>query len=914
MSQTPRKRRPGRVRSLLARFARGAPNDAYLSPSEEHYRRLFEVIPIPIWVYDLRTLAFLQVNDACTERYGYSRDEFLSSTMKSIWPPDDVPARLAELAENPTATRTQSVRRYQKKNGTILLFEVTSYPLVYESREARVVIANDVTERNRAVEELERQRAFLRQVIDINPNFVFAKDRAGRFTLVNQAVASLYGTTVEDLLGKTDADFASSPAEAEDFRKSDLEVMDSRREMCIPEEKFTDPRGNVRWLEKVKRPIVGSDGRVDHVLGVAVDITDRKRFEDELKRSEERFRLVACATNDVVWDWSLVTDSVWWNEGVLTLFGYDPAAAASDSSWWSYHVDPEQRLKVIEGIQHAIEGGGPSWQDEYRFRRSDGSYADVIDRGFIIRDESGRAIRMIGALRDMTKQKHSEEALRASEERYRLLFENNPQPMWVFDDESLAFLAVNKAACHHYGYTRDEFLGMTIRDIRPPEDIPALARQIASESSEYQQSGVWRHRKKDGTVIEVEIASHPLVFENRGAQLILALDVTERRKLEAQARQSQKMEAVGQLAGGVAHDFNNLLTAILGYAELLAPRLRADPSGLEEVAEITKAGERAASLTRQLLAFSRRQVLEPKVLDLNASVRSVEKMLRRLIGEHIDLVATLDSSLAPVRADAGQIEQVILNLVVNARDAMPDGGKITIETANVEHDDAYARQHVTGQPGKYVMIAVTDTGIGMDAATQSRIFEPFFTTKAKDKGTGLGLSTVYGIVKQSGGYIWTYSEVARGTTFKVYLPRVEGVAEAIESPSPKIPAARATGTILLVEDDASLRKLALTILKGIGYTVLDAGTGADAIEITRKHTGTIDLVLTDVVMPEMSGPDLVSALRAARPGVPVLYMSGYTDDAIIRHNVLEPGVAFLQKPFTPASLARKLREVLDARD
>jgi PAS domain S-box-containing protein len=705
--------------------------------------------------------------------------------MKSIWPPDDVSVRLAELAENPTGEWTQSVRRHQAKDGTILIVEATSYPLLYEGREARVVIANDVTERNRAVEELERQRAFLRQVIDINPNFVFAKDRAGRFTLVNQAVASLYGTTVEDLLGKTDADFSPNPEDVVSFRRTDLEVMDSRREKVIPEERFTEPRGRIRWLEKVKRPIVGNDGVANQVLGVAIDITERRRAEAELKKSEER---------------------------------------------------------------------------------------------------------------------------------YRLLFESNPQPMWVFDEETFAFLAVNNAACVHYGYTREEFLGMTIRDIRPPEDGPALARQIASESSQYPQAGVRRHRRKDGSVIDVEITSHPLVFEGRSAQFIFALDVTQRRKLEAQVRQSQKMEAVGQLAGGVAHDFNNLLTAILGYAELLAPRLRADPSGLEEVAEITKAGERAASLTRQLLAFSRRQVLELKVLDLNTIVRSVEKMLRRLIGEDIDLVATLDSSLAPVRADAGQIEQVIVNLVVNARDAMPDGGKITIETANVEHDDAYARQHVTGQPGKYVMIAVTDTGIGMDAATQSRIFEPFFTTKAKDKGTGLGLSTVYGIVKQSGGYIWTYSEVRRGTTFKVYLPRVEGVAEAIESPMPKVPSARATETILLVEDDASLRKLALTILKGIGYTVLDAGTGADALEITRKHTGPIDLVLTDVVMPEMSGSALVSALRAARPGVPVLYMSGYTDDAIFRHNVLEPGVAFLQKPFTPASLTRKVREVLDARE
>jgi signal transduction histidine kinase/CheY-like chemotaxis protein len=419
-------------------------------------------------------------------------------------------------------------------------------------------------------------------------------------------------------------------------------------------------------------------------------------------------------------------------------------------------------------------------------------------------------------------------------------------------------------------------------------------------------------QRKDGSAIPVEISIGPLATRE-GALVTAAIrDITERKQLEQQFRQSQKMEAVGQLAGGIAHDFNNLLTVINGHSEMALQLLKADDPLHSNLEQIKEAGDRAASLTRQLLAFSRKQILEPKVLDLNAIVTNLDKMLQRLIGEGIALQTALAPALGRVKADSGQIEQVLINLAVNARDAMPQGGRLTIEAANVELDGHYAAQHVAVQPGPYVMLAVSDTGCGMDAETQARIFEPFFTTKGQGKGTGLGLSTVHGIVKQSGGYIWVYSEPGRGTTFKIYLPRVDAQAEALEPHSPRQESLQGTETILLVEDEERVRRLARTILAGHGYSVLEAPNGAEALRISEQHSGAIHLLVTDVAMPGMSGREVVARLAPAHPSMKVLYMSGYTDNAIVHHGVLMPGIAFVQKPFTPNGLARKVREVLDA--
>jgi two-component system cell cycle sensor histidine kinase/response regulator CckA len=502
-------------------------------------------------------------------------------------------------------------------------------------------------------------------------------------------------------------------------------------------------------------------------------------------------------------------------------------------------------------------------------------------------------------------------ALRASEERYRLLFDSNPTPMWVFDVETLAFLAVNDSAVQHYGYSRQEFFAMTIKDIRPAEEIATLAEDLV-DAPRMKTQKTWRHRKKDGKVIAVEIATHSFAFEGRSARLVLAHDVTERHKLEEQLRQAQKMEAIGQLAGGVAHDFNNLLSVILSYCSTLTDELRPGEPMRDDIEEIRRAGEKAAALTRQLLAFSRQQIVEPKVLNLSKVVDDVEKMLRRVIGAHIDLATVAGPSLGSVKADRGQLEQVLMNLVVNARDAMPQGGKLLIETSNVELDENYARQHVGVNPGAYVTLAVSDTGSGMDEATQSRIFEPFFTTKPKGKGTGLGLSTVFGIVKQNGGHIWPYSEVGVGTVFKIYLPRVDQAAtntqEQVRSPHVSL---RGSETILLVEDEDQVRVLVRGLLKKSGYNVLEARNAGEALLTCEGHAGRIDLLLTDVVMPQMSGTQLAKRLAATRPGMRIVCMSGYTDDAVLNSGLVDSGMAFLQKPITPEALGRKLREALD---
>ena len=508
-----------------------------------------------------------------------------------------------------------------------------------------------------------------------------------------------------------------------------------------------------------------------------------------------------------------------------------------------------------------------------------------------------------------------------SEERYREYFENAKDAIYVHDLNGL-YIMVNKAGEELIGYTRDEILQMRISDVVPRKYLDEIHTRLKMKLADhsltiYEIEAI----RKDGSRVPIEVSSR-LVYEN-GVPVAVqgsARDITERKRAEAELRasqlqlqQSQKLEAIGQLAGGVAHDFNNMLTAIIGYTDLSLRRVGMENSIRRNLEETKKAAERAASLVRQLLAFSRKQILEPKVLDLNDVVKDMQKMLTRLIGEDVRLATRLEPDLGSVKADPCQVEQIIVNLVVNARDAMPRGGRVTIETANTTLDERAVLKHVSVKPGAYVMLSVSDTGSGMDQETQQRIFEPFFTTKEIGKGTGLGLSTVYGIVKQSGGNIWVYSEPGMGTVFKVYLPRIDD-ATAVTVEKQETTVLRGSETILLVEDEDVVRGLTKKILMQAGYNVLDAKGGEEAIRVCRAYPGPIDLLLTDVVMPEISGKEVAERLVELRTGIRVLFMSGYTDEAIFQHGVLDASVEFLQKPFTPKVLLRRIADMLYTTD
>ena len=651
------------------------------------------------------------------------------------------------------------------------------------------------------------------------------------------------------------------------------------------------------------------------------DVTERKRGADQLRRTMEFVSLAHAVAHIGTWEWDIASDAVTWSEETYRIFGVAPAARPMSVADYLDLIYPEDRDAVREAVRGAIETGAP-FEVDHRIVRPDGSVRSLHGRGGLVSDSAGRPVRLIGAVLDITARKQAEESLRQANDRLQVIIQSSPLAILSLDAAGVVRLW-NPAAERVFGWTAAEVTGQPLPNI--PEgsekEFRELLRRVLQGES---VTGVELvRRRKDGAAVTVNLFAAPLHEADGRITGILGLveDVTGVKRLEQQFLQAQKMEAVGQLAGGVAHDFNNLLTVILGSTELLLEMLPSDHPGRDDAEETRKAALRAADLTRQLLAFSSQQVLAPRILSLNEVVANMDRMLQRSIGDDIELRTALAEHLGAVRADPGQLEQVIVNLAVNARDAMPRGGKLTIETANVALDQSYAQGHTVVVPGAYVMLAVSDTGVGMDAATQARVFEPFFTTKAKGKGTGLGLATAYGIVNQSGGYVWVYSEPGRGSTFKVYLPRVHAPLEQA-SPDPIVTASlRGSETILLVEDQKEVRSLIHKMLEARGYQVLVAASGPEAIRLgtrpdarrpAQQRGRIIDLLVTDVVMPGMTGRDVGLVLTAAHPKMRVLYVSGYTDESIAHHGMLEPGIAFLQKPFTAEALARKVREVLDA--
>jgi len=757
--------------------------------------------------------------------------------------------------------------------------------------------------------EVERQQATLKlreyaqEIVDSIPAGLLVLSRDLRVLSVNRWFLENFQVRSEELIGRALHEVIN--AEAPPRRIDD--VLGSS-----PNSVWIDLAVAGRQEHRPARITITGvpHGEEDRLLLVIEDLTESERLRAAVAASERQLRELVQSLDAILWEADACTFQISFvNQRAERILGFPVKQWLEEPHFLLNHSDPGDHEKLMALSRAAATPGGV-YEFEYRMVAADGSV--VWFHSLIRVVAEGRARRLRGVMVDITERKRADDALRASEERYRLLFERNLAGVYHTTLDG-RILDCNESFARMFGCaSREEVLAHRAWDFYfdPAEREAELARLRAQKTlSNYEA----RLRRKDGSTLWV-LENESLIDGEEGWPEIIEgtiIDITERKHLEEQLRQGQKMEAVGRLAGGVAHDFNNLLTIISGYSQLLLGVHRAEEVPWTYAQEIKKAADRAASLTRQLLAFGRRQVLQPRALDLNAVVAELQKMLRRLISEDIELVTVPDYQLARVKADPGQIEQVILNLVVNARDAMPGGGKIIIETANVCVDDSFTRRHPVMLPGSYVSLAVSDTGTGMDAETQRHIFEPFFTTKESGKGTGLGLATVYGIIKQSGGYIWVYSEPGRGTTFKIYLPRLEEAAESAEEGEAPSGPAGGSETILLVEDEDALRVFVQGMLRSRGYQVLEARHAAEALAVCERHSGPIHLMLTDVVMPQMSGRELAQCLGPLHPEMKVLYMSGYTDSTLLHQGVLEAEASLIQKPFSPDDLSRKIREVLD---
>ena len=672
-------------------------------------------------------------------------------------------------------------------------------------------------------------------------------------------------------------------------------------------------------------PVFSPDGKIAHVLATLQDLSDLavlRQSEEALRSTEQRFRSIfeqagaGLITTKADGTFLKVTPNI------CAMLGYTEGELLHKSLTDMIH--PKDLAEVITRLNESRRGTRPVLELEYRLVRRDNTPVWGHVTSVWQLDENKKPKYWVAMVQDISERKRAERALEQSQRRYQALVHSIDGIVWEADPRTFRFLFVSQQAERVLGFPVERWLGQPRfwRNQIHPEHLEAVLGGLAEAVQ--QQRGhelEYRMAAADGRTVWVR-DSVGVVFENNRVTKLrgLMVDITQRKQAEEalrhseeQLRQSQKMEAIGRLAGGIAHDFNNLLTAIRGYGELLIRGLGENHRLRREATEISKAAQRAADLTGQLLAFSRQQVLQPKIIDPNEVVTDMEMMLRRVIGEHYGLEAELNVKLGAVKADPGQMQQVLLNLVVNARDAMTGGGTVKIRTADVELDEGFAARHAGVPPGAYVELAVSDTGTGIDDETKVRLFEPFFTTKEQGKGTGLGLSTVYGIVKQSGGHIVVESTVGEGSTFSIFLPRhSREQLEPLRKKREIVPVASAgSERILLVEDDESVRELAREILEMNGYDVLEAANGVEALKVFQQHIGSINLMVTDLVMPQMGGRDLARRVTPMSPELRVLYLSGYTDSAVLQQGMLDPGSFFLQKPFTPDELAHKVREVLD---
>jgi two-component system cell cycle sensor histidine kinase/response regulator CckA len=907
-----------------------------------YLQALTENNPLGIVVLDLQHRV-LMCNPAFETLFGYRQSEILGAELDSLLAPGELVKEAVALTRRSTAGNVvREKAKRLRRNGSLVDVQILGVPI---SADGKLVgsfgMYEDITERRRAEQAQREAEERFRSLFENATEGIFQSTTDGRYLSVNPALARMCGfaspsemiSSVEDLGREVYAD-----PNVRTVFKHLIEKYGSVKDF---EYEVRRRDGAKIWISENAHVVRNPDGEILSYEGTTEDITARKRAELERQVTFEIIHAVNVTDNldDLLRLIHIALKKVLYAENCFIAL-YEPATGMFHFPFFVDQFDqapPPQRvgksctahvyrtgqamlipqrtfdLLAEEGKVELVGTPSPSWLG-VPLRTPAATIGVLVVQHY--EDENAYTERdqeflgsVGGQIALAIERKRSEEKVRESEARLRVLVEQLPAVLWTVDRD-LRFTSALGAGFARLKIKPNELVGISLLDYFETADqtflpIAAHRRAVAGEPMTFHVE--W----KSGSY-----ACHVEPLRDSDGQvsgaICMSLDITDRKQLEEQLRQAQKMEAVGRLAGGIAHDFNNLLMVIQGYSDLLVERLPDGDPLRRNAEQIQMASQRASSLTRQLLAFSRKQMLAPKILNVQSVVAEMEKILRRLIGEDVQLETSSAPDLGLIKADRSQIEQVILNLAVNARDAMPQGGRLTIETANVELDASYSHPPAVLSPGRYVMLAVTDNGCGMDAETQAHVFEPFFTTKEKGKGTGLGLATVYGVVKQSGGYVWVYSEPGRGTSFKIYLPRIEetAVPAGRDGKSETQIPERGSETILLVEDEKGVRELAREYLASSGYTVIEAEDGHTALELAAMHVGPIHLLLTDVVMPGISGRELAERVSQIRPGIKIIYMSGYTDQAVVHHGILRNDAVLLQKPFTLMTLAGKLREML----
>jgi len=922
-------------------------------PTDKHSGRDTERVKMALaagaivgtWFWDV-THDRLTVDEALTHAFGLDpgaahRELRLEQVLSAVHPDDH--ADLATAISEALMRGGRYAHQYRTRNAEGQYRWIEAIGRVDLDAEGRATgfqgVLIDIDERRQIESERDQAQTLLRSFVDAAPGVVYAKDRGGRLLIGNHGTTELIGLPPEQYVGRTDAELLNDPVQAAAVMATDERIMATGQSQQLEEEiNFPDGR-RAHWLS-TKAPLRDADGTVIGLIGTSLDITERKAAEARHQEIEERYRLAARATNDAIWDWRMADGQVIWNEALADLFGHD--RMETDAQWWLDHIHPEDRARVDADIHAVIESDGTVWYGEYRFRRSDGSYADVLDRGAVLRGVDGEPLRMIGAMLDLSARKVAEAALAESEERLRFATEAGDMGFWDVDlvHDVLIWPPRTKAM---FGISADVEVGMgDFYAGLHPLDREATSAAFAAAADPAQRAlydveyrtigkedGVVRwvaakgrgHFEGDrcvrvvGVAIEVtarKAAEARLQELNEHLESRVLEEVAERTRVEDALRQSQKMEAVGQLTGGIAHDFNNMLATVIGPLDLLSLRLGdADPLINRYIDMAIDGANRAAQLTQRLLAFSRQQPLQPVPVDANQLVVGMSDLFVHSLGGSIRLQTVLAADLWLTFADANQLENVILNLAVNARDAMPGGGHLGVETANCVIDPGNATMHPEVPSGEYVLITVSDSGAGMSPEVIAKAFDPFFTTKQVGQGTGLGLSQVYGFVKQSAGHVKLCSTPGEGTTVRLYLPRL--VAEPAAAYVPAVRDAIVPGggreLILVVEDEPVVRQFSVEALTALGYDVLAAEGAATALSLLDTHPA-IALLFTDVVMPEINGRQLADEALRRRPDLKVLFTTGYSRNALERDGVIAPGVQLIGKPFTVDSLATRVRAVL----